>query len=92
MKHDGVTMIRRQSIQAVVTAALITVAAVLFSMPLLAAQSSPSVVAVLIPGAAYKPVLEGLRPDITPDQLKDSRWRCRSSWLGRNVPRGRCHV
>ena len=54
-------MIRRQSIQVVVTAAVITVAAVLFSVLLLAAQSSPSVVAVLIPGAAYKPVLEGLR-------------------------------
>ena len=54
-------MIRRQSIQVVVTTELITVAAVLFSVSLLAAQSSPSVVAVLIPGAAYKPVLEGLR-------------------------------
>ena len=54
-------MIRRQSIQVVVTAAVITIAAVLFSVPLLAAQSSPSVVAVLIPGAAYKAVLEGLR-------------------------------
>ena len=54
-------MIRRQSIQVVATAALITVAAVLFTVLLLAAQSSPSVVAVLIPGAAYKPVLDGLR-------------------------------
>lgn len=58
-------MIRRQPIHVVVSAALITVAAVLFSVPLLAAQSSPSVVGVLIPGAAYKPVLEGLREGLS---------------------------
>jgi putative ABC transport system substrate-binding protein len=58
-------MIRRQAIQVVVTAAVITVAAVLFSVLLLAAQSSPSVVAVLIPGAAYKAVLEGLREGLS---------------------------
>jgi ABC-type uncharacterized transport system substrate-binding protein len=54
-------MIRRQSIQVVVSAMLVTIAAVLFRVSLHAAQSVPSVVAVLVPGPAHKPVLEGLR-------------------------------
>jgi ABC-type uncharacterized transport system substrate-binding protein len=57
-------MNRRKSVETVMGAMVMTLAAVCFSARLVAAESSRSVVAILLPGPAYKPVFEGLREEL----------------------------